>query len=853
MYSPASFRLWTACPLAIYVLSLLVWVSRTSAQDNPRLDSAPAANADAAQHLEFIGLGRAVHSRAQLGSIMTVTAAVRNTSDKALVAVLIGRISGQTGEEDRRKIVVPAKRDSVFDLNLRILSESSSAKVEAVVTLSVIENGREILLRKGDEPISRSLVTSLTTEPSRTAAAMGPEPPEALNWRWPPTETFYAYEMVVGTRVDSSLSRICMNLENQPLPIALSDWTSFDVVVIGDPDALKDGASTTAIQQYLLNGGRVWIMLDRVDSGLVEPLFDNGQQCVIVDTVEMNHFLVDLNGLMNFTEKDRTVVSEKPLVMKRVIQSGGRVTHSTDGWPMAIWYKVGKGELLLTTLDAKGWLQERTTQNSPDETFQSNFSVPLWGGTFSNNIHAPRPELLFGKEPPSYPLDRIGNPIVSRQLVSLVLCSFCGVLGLVGLWRWMVGELRWMGLLAPAIGIVASIPMLVAAQSLRQTMPNMVSILQLVEFGSKHPGIIREKAAVFTNSNQNMELTCKVDGYATPSPGIASGIRRLIVDDFQSWRMTNEAWPSGTWRYSTESSLTKGPFEARASFTSKGVNIELPQEFAGKMEDIVVCQSPGIPTLVNAGEQSNQLLMDGSLPAGGDRWTTAALVNEEQLRRAAIYRNIFEEPGYNLRRPPSRVIYGWSGLYSEGPQWSLPFDRRGAALLAIPLVVTPPKTGEEIFIPHSMIDIVPPVGGALSSIYNSNLARWLDESNLDTRAGVIFELPGQVVPMEISKINVDLNVKAPKRKVRLYWTNGEKTIEIMAMNEPSIPWQGTIDDPLVLKDMMDGNLELRIEVLDNRDSASQAQGSFITWQLKHFRISVNGRTLPSHRLANSAP
>ncbi len=842
-YSSIRLAWWVYC----FAFAGLTSVA-ASAQDNTT--KSPTSEAASAGDLEFVGLSRAPHSRAQIGSILTCTAVVRNRSDHDVRAELVGRLATQTGEEDRRRILIPAKTFAAFDLDIRILPTLQATSVDVVVTLNIIEFGREVMIRTGSEPISKTLTTNVVTDTSRAAFTLGPEPIPKMYWRWPPDEPFYTYEMVIGSRVDAGLSRICMNLENQPLPISLSDWMSIDVVVIADPEVLNDAASIAALQQFLLKGGRLWVMLDRVDVELIRPLLASDQQIEEVDTVAINRVTVESPSLSGFSEADRTLVSETPLLMKRVLQTGGQTAFTVDGWPIAIWMPIDRGQILITTLEAKGWVLPRSTQTTSDEMYQSNFRLPPWSGPFSNNLHAPKPSDLFASQPAEYPLERIGNPVVSRQFVTVVLLGFVATIGCVGFWRWVAGELRWIGLLAPAIACCAAVPMIWAAYSQRKDMPDMVSVLQEVQYGDPNPGIIRESGAVYTSSSQEMTLSGQVDGYATPAPGIESGIRKMVTDDFHQWRLTNEAWPAGTWRYRTESTLDAAPSHAFGRFSKLGLEVQLPIGLTGKLTDLVVAYSAGNPTLLQSTTTDGKYLLDGRLPAGGERWSTDSLVDAEQLRRAAVYRHLFEAGASNRRQPVSHSLLGWSEIYSSAPQWDRELQKRGAALVSMPLRLEPPKVGQEIRIPHSLIEIRPPDSGS-TSIYNAAAASWVEESNLDTNAGVVFQLPSEAIPLEATQIEIDLDIRAPKRNVRLYWSNGEQSIDIVSLKEPSLPWSATITEPLMLADLRDGKLQLVVEVKDTRD-ASQSQGAFISWQLKHLRVSVYGKVLPTHNLATDS-
>lgn len=805
------------------------------------------SNLGAARSLELTALTRAQQGRAQAGKMLALVARVHNSGDSPVQAELVGRVEGQVGEEDRRRIEVLPGREQAYELNVRVLPTYNKKFVEAIVTLNVIENGREIMVLRGDNPVSQSVLTDVLNDSSRTAIALDREPQEQLAWRWPPTEIYGTYEMVMATRVDSSLSRACLTLDSFPLPIHLSDWKGIDLLVISEPNVLKDSSSVSAIQQFLHTGGRVWIMLDKVDSALLEPLLEVHQQCLTVESLQSNHFVFETTGANQYAIEDRVFDSDNPVQIKRVLQEGGRVAHRVDGWPASIWFPVGRGELLVTTVESRGWLIPRVKNRTSDPIFSSTYGLPIWGGAFANAIHQSKPEMMLESKEPEYPLAQIGNPTVPRGLVTGVLAGFCGLLAAVGAWRWLAGELRWMGLLAPLLAVAASVPLVIAAVAQRREMPDMVSILQIADYGPNGTGVLREQAAVYSSSSRNMELMGQADGYALPSSKIESGVRKLVTEGFGKWRLINDAWPPGTWRYTTEITAAEGPYLAQGRLTSQGLTVEAPANFTENIEDAVIGYAPGAPSIGRSLSGKNSWLVDGTLPASGDRWTAESFVTEEQLRRGTIYREVFNVAGSN-RLPPSRSLLGWTSLQKQGSQWNVDLERRGAALVAMPISLATPEVGTEVLVPYNMIRIEPPASGA-SSIYNATAARWIDESNLDTQAVVVFVLPPEVVPLQVTSVDIDWDIKAPKRTARLFWAQDGKQIDLAVLNEPSIPWSSRIENPELLRDLGDGRVELHIDVTGH---GNQSQDNFVGWQLKHLRLSVRGKTLPRSSLA-SAP
>ena len=371
----------------------------------------------------------------------------------------------------------------------------------------------------------------------------------------------------------------------------------------------------------------------------------------------------------------------------------------------------------------------------------------------------------------------------------------------------------------------------------------MTSELQIVQFWPTGGGLLRSKAAVTIPESRSMDLVGEANGFAMASESIGSGVRRLTTQGFQSWQLSNANWPPGTWRYQSEVVIPQPNLSARSRLTAKGLEIEMPEGLPSPPEDVVLSFSLGLPCLGNWTEPKKRLLVDGYLPAEGGRWTADAIVSDEQGRRANVYNEIFLR-GENSRNAPLRSLYFWTSLWPQSPDWNSQLERRGSALVSVPIHLEAPPVGATVSIPHSLIQIVPQTEN-ISTMYNHRLGRWGGEFSLDKTAELSFLLPPEAIPLEASSIQIDLDVVAPKRVVKMVWSASDEPIELVRLNSPSIPWKATITHPRVLQDLIDGRLDLKVEVTkEDSLSETQAQDSFIGWEIKHLYISVTGKMLP---------
>jgi hypothetical protein len=798
--------------------------------------------------ISITGVTITPQTRALPNSVLIIRCEISNSGKTAETGFLVGQIAGQTGEEDRLRVELAAGTVRSYDIQLRLASVLPNPTVEVVLTLNVMRGDREVMVQHGDETIKRTLTLQVQQEANITGIAMEPEPTQTVYWQWPDTKPYFTYEFVTATRVDAGFSRKTVVLDSEPLPLNLADWKSINLLIVSGPTVFDDAANIDVMQRFLQSGGRIWIMLDVVDTDAISDLLPEAFQIETVSTVDMNRFEVDVAN-HSFASQDRIVDRDDYVPMKRVIQHGGEVTHSVDGWPAAIWVSAGRGKLLLTTLSSTGWLEPKTVQKSLDPAEQATYTMPMWGSGFANDIHNPKAQRLLNLGEEKYPIDRIGNPVVSRSLVASILIAFCVCLIAFGVWHVMGGGSNRLGVVAPSLALVASVPLIVAAFLQRRDIPTMSTALQFVEVDYATGAYLREGAAVYSSDSQSMELVGKGDGLAIPSSNIETGIRSMVTDDLQSWRLTNSAWPAGTWRYKTQLAIPEVSFVAQSYLTQEGLNIDLPAGLPSPMQDIVVNMVPGAQSLGRLVDGNKRLLIDGELPAEGDRWTTDTIVSDEQRRRAEVYVKLFEE-NQDLQIP-ARTLCGWTDLWPQAPKWSMDMERRGTAIVNLPIRLATPAVGTEVRVPYSLIKIEHANAKSASSIFKQETGKFIKEATLASEAEFAFVLPPEVVPFEAKSLTIDWDIKAPSRRVRLSCLCGGSMVELASIQSPSIPWKSSINDPRVLKELHDGRLVLRIEISGGEELES-AQSTFVSWRIKHLRLNLDGRTLPRHSMVATA-
>jgi hypothetical protein len=370
----------------------------------------------------------------------------------------------------------------------------------------------------------------------------------------------------------------------------------------------------------------------------------------------------------------------------------------------------------------------------------------------------------------------------------------------------------------------------------------MVSIFQMVQLESNNGATLKESAAVYLPQDASMALESNLLGSAAPDQQIQSGIKTMLAEDFQKWQMSNSAWPTGTWRYQTEVSMPDFQANATAEFTQAGVKIGLPENLPSQVQNPVVAYIPGAPAL-GAKLSGSEILVDGSYPAEGERWTLESIVGDEERRRGAIYRKTLEST--DRTQTVSHMVLGWTDLFDQGPKWNKSLERRGVALVSMPLILKRPDAGTPISIPYPFIDTKLSKDVNSSPVFLEGIGRWISQSSNRAETSLEYRLPHEVLPLKPTRIDFDWELQAPRRKVTLSWirSKDQKPVELVSFDGPSLPWKATLEDPELLEEFQDGLLTLRLEVAED-----QEPGSSIPWRIKHLRLKVHATTLPQNPL-----
>jgi hypothetical protein len=292
----------------------------------------------------------------------------------------------------------------------------------------------------------------------------------------------------------------------------------------------------------------------------------------------------------------------------------------------------------------------------------------------------------------------------------------------------------------------------------------------------------------------------------------------------------------------TEELIVKG------RLSSDGLELILPDALPSSLQDPILSYVTGDPLLCEVMEAG--LRANTQHTVDQDRWITGAIISDEQQRRLEIYRQFFE-PNKLLRRPGSR-LYGWTNTW-PGSNWSRKLKEQGSALVSLPVVLVRPTNGEEVFVPHGLVQVQRRFSTSnLTSAFDDVTGKWRDEVAMASDVDVDFVLPEVLVPIELKSIEFAIDITAPQRTVTVNAITDSGSVQIVKLDSPSIPWKQTITDPAILKAFQLGRLPVSISVSKlSSEGGGFGTTSNVTWNIKYFHVGVRGQILPKLNLSQS--
>ncbi len=655
-----------------------------------------------------------------------------------------------------------------------------------------------------------------------------------------------SFAAVVAMRLDRGLTRNVPALEGEFLPPTVESLEGLDQLVLMSDRPAADAAGITAIRQWLQAGGRLWIMLDQVDSATVARLLGDAVQVCEVDRVDLMGCTIKRQYDGGFAPEELSLQFENPVEFVRVLASQAEILQTIDGWPASFELRLGKGLVLCTTLAGPGWIRPRTEQDltsgNPEKTsaWVANGALGDIGFRFSGQRALPA---LEPQDFRSFLFEQVGYEIVSRESVMLVLGAFwiC-VLGF-GIWLLRRNRLVHLGWFGPTVAVTATIVLVWLGNSSRKAAPDTVALAQFVEAAEGSNQIaISGAMSLYQQAESSAPLGAARGGVFVPELADQSGdLCRMVRTDIDQWHLEEFSLPAGMlFAPFSQTGLIDEPLSARATFGPNGiVGTVSPGPFQ-HVSDLVIATSGhgGLSVRLQPGGQfaagTNDVLRPGEFIGG-------SILSDEQRRRQTVYRKLLvRQEGEQYPRRPT--LLAWAEPYDVN--FILPPDaeRKGSALLAVPLEFERAPAGTRLTIPAPLLPYEP-VGAA--GAYDVTRHEWI-KSNLARQTMLRFQIPRGVLPIQLDRAVLTVSINAPSRTVDVIARRGTEIVPLETFDSPIGILRVETDQAELLTPDTTGGLLFGIGVSEShgeqKDPARGAVEAF-DWVVQSLQLELMGEAL----------
>ena len=172
------------------------------------------------------------------------------------------------------------------------------------------------------------------------------------------------------------LSRRVSIFDSRDLPFESALLDVVDVLVLSTDRLASDPGGITIVRDWVLGGGRLWILLDEVQPDTVAALMGDAFATAVVDRVDVTHLEMSNARMDPGQQTTVTIDLEQSVDHVRVVPVGVTVTDTVNGWPAAFWQPMGAGRVFFTTLSTAAWMRSTTGAIRRPRRTRTNLLLP---------------------------------------------------------------------------------------------------------------------------------------------------------------------------------------------------------------------------------------------------------------------------------------------------------------------------------------------------------------------------------------------------------------------------------------------------------------------------------------------
>ena len=599
-----------------------------------------------------------------------------------------------------------------------------------------------------------------------------------------------------------------------------------DALTIGDPRLANHPMACDAIRLWLQRGGRMFLPLDVVGEEVVRVLLGDSFPMTLVGETSATKVELVLNpdySKAQYPVRTVTRTFPEPVRWLRIQPGAGEVIWTVDGWPVALRIPVGRGFVILTTIESAVFIESRgeAPNGAPPYTTIASCRRML------DTLFDFRPQPLIRQETAAaHAASQVGYQIPGRLTALLLLSIFPIALGLVGVavLRRSAGEkLIWV---VPALAAVSAVPALLAGISIRSVAPNTVLETRVMMAGTGARDVVSDGyTSVYVPSSLDLPISSDTGTILDAQAEAANqDYRRLVWEGAarSHWEHLNQ--PSGLKTYGLRAvRWSDQQYRIVGTFDEQGFVASLQAPGFEAAEDFLVA---GLTP-----DRMRLAVVDGMLRATpqdlldpGQFWSTT-LTTEEQRQRTGLMESVFDNKDRTEPFPAEQMVLCWEGSDQTLTDFQSENLRRSQnTLMMQPIRWKPPAAGAPItsLSPFMSMRSIETQSGGFGGVYNNPRRQWVAmESASDTL--IEYLLPEVCRPFRLDSAEMVLSIRAGSRKVRLLSGTPDNLQLITELDSPLGRLTIPIPAELAKQACLQGRFYLQIEVSEVTGSGASDQ------------------------------
>jgi hypothetical protein len=646
-----------------------------------------------------------------------------------------------------------------------------------------------------------------------------------------------ATQLVHAFRGAAYLSDFVQTLTPSAFPATPEAFHGIDHLVLASSWIAHDPAGLRAVRQWLQRGGRVWVMLDRVEPDVVALLLEEDLNFQVLDRTRLTSFQLVATGPREQKGEDvpeeeepRQQYDRSVDFVRVLLPAQERVRHTVNGWPAWFSRPVGKGRIVFTTLGPRGWYRPGNGVEPPVP------GAPL--AMIADELQLPAEEAFRPGAFTPLLTEEIGYTVVTRSTIGLILAGFLLATLALGILLRRSRRPELLSWLPPAAALATAAVFVVLGEVSRRAAPPTVAVGQVVDAVAGSDEVaVHGLLATYRPDSGPADIGAEQGGlFELDMAGIQGQTRSFLLTDLDSWQWENLSLPAGVRLAPFQCTVrTPEPITAVVRLAPEGIEGKLNAGPFSDLADALLATPSGRNLAV-------QMRTDGSFRAGSrailppDQFLTDAVLSDRQQRRQDLYRKFLSRKG-----PPPlagrNMLLAWA--HPVDTHFRLVPDARtvGAALLVVPLRLERPASGVRVTVPGPLVECRRVVGT------RSGQARLTREARRASDMHLRFQLPGEVLPFAVERAHLTARIEAPGRRVTLAAASGKEFTEIHRVDSPLDPIRIDLTEAPFLKLDEDGGLHLRLTISDSlgRAASKKSPQEEEKWTIQFIELEVTGQ------------